>query len=321
MTSSMPILKPRGLEKGDGIAFVSPAGVPDPERIQRAADHLNNLGYRVIQNRDLGQRRGYLAGDDMQRADELMQAFVDEDVRAIFATRGGYGSVRLLDRLDWDVIRSHPKIVVGFSDITVLHHALWQKCGLITFHGPHPNDGFGHPRGLPAMADEAFWTGLRADRQSDDGYEMRVPPQGGPTVDDKGEVATGRLLGGNLALACSLMGTPFQVNYQNAILFLEDVGEPPYRVDRMFAQLQIAGILRKIAGVLFGQFTDCDAPDERSLGIDQVVQDYFGDIQKPMIRDFPAGHVQDNCLLPLGAKVEMNTHLPTLRVAERTVTT
>ena len=327
MNNERPPITPPGLCPGDAIAFVSPAGVPDPQRIGRARQHLEGLGYRVIQYRDVSHRRGYLAGDDKARAEELMRAFADPDAKAIFATRGGYGCVRLLDRLDYGLIRSHPKILVGFSDITALHAALWKKCGLVTFHGPHPNDGFGHPDGLSAAATQSFWQALSADQQSDDGYELSLsvesgdaPPLHQNPLSAVPGMATGRLLGGNLALVCSLLGTPFELDYTKCVLFLEDIDEPPYRIDRFLAQLKLAGKFQELNGIVLGQFTNCNAGNPaQSLSYEEVLSDYLGSFARPRLSGFPAGHVRENHLLPFGATVEVDTKHRRLRVLQRTV--
>jgi muramoyltetrapeptide carboxypeptidase len=326
---------PRALRPGDTIAFVAPAGELDEERMARARSRLEARGYRVVQREDLFAREGYLAGSDDRRAEELMAAFRDPDVAAIFPGTGGYGTMRILDRLDYGFIRAHPKMVVGFSDITALHAALNRHAGLVTFHSPNPMWGLGSPEGLAQLAERSFFRAVEggADPWLFDAAGVAAPPaapaegrgdEAGPTpapLNSWGRgKARGRLVGGNLSLISALEGTPYAVDTRDAILVVEDVREAPYRIDRMLRQLTLAGKLAQLRGAVLGQFTrNYDREDEQKRDdprytVDGVLRQYFADAGIPVLVSFPLGHVRENLTLPLGALAEIDADAVTLTV-------
>lgn len=320
-------LRPAALAPGDTIAFVAPAGRLDRTRMQRARSRLEALGFRVRVPDDLYRARGYLAGDDETRAAELMAAFADPEVKAIFPGTGGYGTTRILDRLDYDLIRKNPKILVGFSDITALHLAIGKKTGLITFHSPNPMYGLGSEGNLKPFSAACFWRALLRDRYYaadgrplSPGYAYTLPAGVEPTRVLAPGVARGRLTGGNLSLVVALMGTPYEIETAGRVLFLEDVGERPYRIDRYLSQLRLAGKLDKPAAILLGQFADC-APqkDEDSLTLEEVFDDYFAHLGVPVIANFPTGHAPHNATLPFGAMVEIDANRNRVAVLENPV--
>ncbi len=315
---------PRALESGDTIALIAPASVPDQARVERAVGRLEERGFQVKRFGDIYRRRGYLAGDDGTRAAELMAAFADPEVAAIFPARGGTGVTRLLDQLDYAVIRKHPKILAGFSDITALHLAVQSQTGLVTFHSPHPMDGLGMPDGFTDLSARTFWRTLLAESYAEAGsapWEVLADDaerEGLSTLCPG--AAEGRLVGGNLALVCSVLGTPYEIETAGNILLLEDVGERPYRIDRFLSQLRLAGKLDVLNGVVLGQFTDCTAePDKPSLTMDEVFADYFSDLGIPVLENFPTGHTPDNATLPLGSLVELDADNRRLTILENPV--
>ncbi len=318
----MQPIYPKALHKSDTIALVAPASPVKRRRIELAVERLEALGFKIKLYGDLYRQHGYLAGDDAARADELMAAFADPDVAAVFPARGGTGVTRLLDLLDYNVIRRHPKIVVGFSDVTALHLALQSQTGLVTFHGPHPMDGIGMPDGLSELTARTYWQALLADEYaSDTGYEVPLTDQERETIVTMfpGK-ATGRLVGGNLALVVALMGTPYEIETNENILLLEDVNEQPYRIDRCLSQLKLAGKLDTLAGVLLGQFTKCEAPpDASSLTLEDIFRGYFGELGIPVLQNFPTGHCRDNATLPLNVDVELDADERTVKVLENPV--
>lgn len=316
---------PPALKPGDTIAIVMPAGKVDPERIERARRRLVQAGFAVRLPADLTRGHGYLAGADQVRAAELMAALADDGVQAVFPARGGYGVTRILPLLDYDQIRAHPKILTGFSDITALHLAVQKKTGLVTFHSPNPMDGLGLPDGLDSVSARTFWRALGAQHYPRPGGPGRragyVMPLGEAERAALGTlgpgVGRGRLTGGNLSLVCALLGTPFEMESRGRVLFLEEVDERPYRIDRFFCQLRLAGKLDGLAGVLLGHFTRCEPqPDEASLSLDQVLRDYVADLGVPVITGFPTGHHRTNVTLPLGAMVELDADRRRLTVLE-----
>jgi muramoyltetrapeptide carboxypeptidase len=312
---------PEGLRPGDTIMFVAPAGPLDQERMERAQKRLQALGFQVRVPDDLYRKRGYLAGSDEMRAAELMAAFSDPEVKGVFPGTGGYGVSRMLDHLDYDVIKANPKIVIGFSDITALHLALAAKTNLITFHSPVPMWGLGSPDNLSEFSARYFWRSLRADQNLDEqGFAYEAPAPSSPLVQFRPGEAQGPLIGGNLSLIVALMGTPYEIDTKGAVLFVEDVGEAPYRIDRYLSQLQLAGKLDDPAAVLLGQFTKCGAEKGKSsLTLDEVFEDYFGNAPYPVIKNFPVGHHKWNATLPIGAMVKVNADTVCVRLLENPV--
>lgn len=322
------MIAPPALRTGDVIGLVAPAGVVNHEQLERARQRMTTLGFHLRTYGDLGRKRGYLAGDDATRAAELMGAFRDPQTRAVFAVRGGYGCIRIVDRLDYAALAHTPKIFAGFSDNTVLHAALQKKCGWITFHSPNLCDGVGAEQGMSQLTEQTYWQALGRDvigsEERDlagEGYAIRLTDAAASRVKTiVPGLGSGRLVGGNLALVCSLLGTPYEVDTTDCVLFLEDQNEPPYRVDRFLSQLRLAGQLENLAGVLLGDFANCEPdPQTPSLTIAEVIDDFFGGFAVPVLAGFPSGHDRDNVTLPLGARVALNAVECGLRVLENPV--
>jgi muramoyltetrapeptide carboxypeptidase len=313
-------IRPRALQPGDTIAIVAPAGYLDEPRVLLAKQRLEEHGYHVVFETDVFRQRGYLAGRDERRAGELMAAFLNPEIDAIFPGTGNYGSTRILNDLDYDVIRANPKIFIGFSDITGLHLAIYEKANLVTFHSPNPMWGLGSEAGLHPLAERYFWRALRQDGQSDAngaGYVIEVDAERDAIRTITPGRAQGRLIGGNLTLINTLMGTPFEIDTQGKILFIEDIGERPYRIDRYLSQLRLAGKLQPLAGVVIGRFRDCEEdPDKPSLTLPEIFDEYFADLGIPVIADYPVGHVRQNVTLPIGALAELDADAQTLRILE-----
>jgi muramoyltetrapeptide carboxypeptidase len=314
-----PMLWPKALEPGDTILFVAPAGPLDPARMARARARLEARGYRVVQRDDLFAEEGYLAGSDERRAAELMGGFLDPEVDAIFPGTGGYGTMRILDRLDYAAIRAHPKLVIGFSDLTALHAALNRWAGLVTFHSPSPMWGLGSEEEWNPFTAESFF---RAIEQSSNGrgYRVEIPADAAPAVGLGRGKARGRLVGGNLSLISALEGTPFAIDTRGAILLIEDLREAPYRVDRMLRQLRLAGKLQRLKGAILGQFTlnydreDEAKKDDPRYTVDGVLRQYFAEAGIPVVMNFPVGHHVLNATLPLGADVEVDADAVSVRI-------
>jgi len=322
MANTMQPIIPKALRTGDTIALVAPASPVKRRRIEVAIERLEAKGFHIKLYGDLCRQHGYLAGDDATRAEELMAAFTDPEVAAIFPARGGTGVTRLLDLLDYNVIRRHPKIIAGFSDITALHLALHSQTGLVTFHSPHPMDGIGVPNGLSDLSARTYWRAFLEDEYSDkNGYDVPLTGQERePIVTMYSGKATGRIVGGNLALVVALMGTPYEIDTTGNILLLEDINEQPYRIDRSLSQLKLAGKLDVLAGVLLGQFTKCEAsPNDASLTLDEIFHSYFGELDIPVLQNFPTGHCRDNVTLPLNVDVEIDADERKVKVLENPV--
>ncbi len=327
------VTKPKALEPGDTIMFVAPAGELIEDRVMLARQRLEAMGFNVVLPDGLFRRTAYLAGPDEVRAAELMAAFTDPDVDAVFPGTGGYGATRILDLLDFDSIAANPKVFIGFSDITALHQAIHQRTGLVTFHSPNPQWGLGSDNGFHPLAEKYFWRTLLASSYEQDGkrgeegkgfaYEF-----GG--YEDVAELetiapgkATGRMIGGNLSLLAATMGTPFEIETEGRVLFMEDVREAPYRVDRMLQQLESAGKLDNLAGAVIGYFTRAEPDDDEgkdTWDVDDVIRQYFADRNYPVLGRVPVGHVRWNTTFPVGGLVEVDADAKTLRLVEDPVT-
>jgi len=299
----LPIIKPPRLNPGDLIGVVSPAGPVDESELKPDLDLLMASGFAVREAPHLYDRHDYLAGDDDARLSDLHAMFLDRHIRAIFCARGGYGSLRLLDSIDYDLIREHPKIIVGYSDITALLMAIYKKTGLITFHGPMV-------RGLSAVSDSSVESLLQIVSSAQP--VSFSPMEGKPFISGKVE---GPLMGGNLSLICHLIGTDFFPSFDGCILLIEDRGEPLYRIDRMLTHLALAGKLKGIAGLIGGDFVDCGDMS----AIEDLLHALASDMKIPLITGFPAGHGLKNLALPLGMPAQLDTDLMTLSTLESCV--
>jgi muramoyltetrapeptide carboxypeptidase len=313
-------IRPRALKPGDTIAFVAPAAPAESRSMREYAAQLEKGGYRVIIPPGIEQRKdGYLAGTDEERADELNRMIRDPQVRAIFPVGGGYGLTRILDRIDYDALRKDPKIITGYSDLTALHLAVARQVRLITFHSPMPMHSLWKgDKPEHAFAAQSFRRAVFADqyREGESGYTIAVPSESKPVKLVDG-TARGRLLGGNLTLICSTLGTPYALQPKGAILLIEDTHEAPYRVDRMLSQLRLAGALDAVAGVVAGSFSPADHPDAKEL--DRVLRESLGKLKVPVLMKFPVGHTPLNATLPHGGLVELDADAGIVRVLENPV--
>ena len=311
--------KPPALLVGDTIAFCAPSGFLDSVRMSLAKTRLEEKGFYIVREDSIYRRWGYLAGTDAQRASELMSYFKDKSVRAIFPGTGGYGSTRILSMLDYNIIKSNPKIFIGFSDITALHIAFNQLANLITFHTPNPMYGLGSKKGLDPISELYFWSLLM--NSNDYTYEIPFDLYGDSLKVQTmvPGIASGKLVGGNLSLICSTMGSVYEAETRGSILFIEDVGEAPYRIDRYLSELKLAGKLDLVNGIIIGRFSrrETEAPDRSTdFKMHQVFQQYFSIMKVPVIFNFPSGHGSKNVSLPLGCIVEINTDYETFKVLE-----
>jgi muramoyltetrapeptide carboxypeptidase len=308
----MKILKPPALKKGDVIGIVSPASSPDDfTRIEQGVKYLESLGYRVKLGKHIFKRYGYLSSTDDERADDLNEMFADEKVKAIICVRGGYGTPRLLDKVDYNLIKKKPKIFVGYSDITALQLAIFKKTGLVTFSGPMlAVDIYSN---FDSFAEDFFWRILTSRERK---LEIKNP-NGVELNTLKSGKATGTLLGGNLSLIASIMGTKYQPSFNGSVLVIEDIGEEPYRIDRYLSQLKNSGVLYKINACILGQFTDCAPKEpEKSLTLEQIFNDYLGNLRIPVISNLSYGHIPQKLTLPLGARVRVDAKRQKITIIE-----
>ena len=312
----MTKIKPPRLHKGDTIGLIAPASAPSSEeKIQKGVSYLERLGYRVKHGENIRKIHGYLAGTDEERASDFNNMIRDKNVKAIFTIRGGYGTPRLLQMLDYRALKQNPKIIVGYSDITALQLAIFKKVGLVTFSGPMT--GVEMWNGIDTYTEEHFWRLLTSTKK----IGALENPHDEPLKILKHGKARGLLLGGNLSLLACVMGTPFLPALRDSILFLEDVEEFPYRVDRMLAQLLNAGVLRSLAALVFGKFTDCvpSNPNDPHLTIEQIQQEFTQKIECPVAANFQYGHIPRKLTLPLGLQATLDTKHNRIEILESAV--
>jgi len=304
------VIKPAKLRAGDTVGVIAPASCGDYEKLLAAVRFLEGLGLHVKLGDAVNQRRGYLAGTDQERADDLHQMFADPQVKAIFCARGGYGTGRIADMLDYELIRANPKIFWGYSDITFLHTAFFQKAGLVTFHGPMMTSDVAS-EDVDPLTLQTFQQLLHPQTLR---YDETVSPL---SVIVEGE-ASGRIVGGNLTLLVSTLGTSYELDTRDKLLFIEEIEEEPYRIDRMLNQLRMAGKLDEAAGIVVGDFQDCEPKKrkEASLTLAEVFDDYFKPLSQPVISGFRIGHCTPNLAIPIGALGRINTNKKTFTIEE-----
>jgi muramoyltetrapeptide carboxypeptidase len=307
--------KPTRLKHGDLIGIVSPASrIVDPTRIEKGVAYLERQGYRTVLGKNILHTYGYLAGTDEERIADLHEMFVHPEVKAIMCIRGGYGTPRLLSLINYRLVARHPKIFVGYSDITSLQLALWKKCGLVSFQGPMVGVDLADP--LDTYTEELFWRLLTSPKKAG-----QVIPSGEPVSVVRSGKASGRLLGGNLAHLVAIMGTVHQPSLKDSLLFVEDIGEEPYRIDRMLTQLRHAKVLDQARAILGGQFTDCGPkdPEKPSLSIETIFQEIGGMISKPILAGIPFGHEARKMTIPMGIRGRVDADAHTLEFLEGAV--
>jgi muramoyltetrapeptide carboxypeptidase len=294
------VLTPHSLFPGARVALVAPSGPVPPERLEPAVKAVEALGLIPVLFESCRSTHGYFAGSDKLRADDINTAFADKSIDGILCIRGGYGAQRLMNQIDFDLIRRNPKYFGGYSDITALHIMINQYCGMVTYHTPMPSTE------LYGGIDEYTLESLRKVLFGEKFGELKIPADI-PVKTLVDGCACGVLTGGNLSLVSSSLGTPYEIDTRNRILFLEDVDEEPYRVDRMLCQLKNAGKFKDCAGILLGYYTHCAAEHpESSLTLEQVFEELIVTAHKPALMNLACGHSLPSMSLPLGKKVQMN---------------
>ncbi len=299
---------PRALAAGDLIGLIAPSGgVKDPGQVEKAVAVLTRMGFAVKVGESCRANYGYLAGGDKLRASDVNAFFADDAICGIVCMKGGYGTPRILDALDYGLVARNPKVFVGYSDITAIHLALNQRCSLVTFHGPMgvsdvllEGEGYSTRSWLSALT--STWPLGRMDN----------PPGSEPPAVLVAGKARGRLVGGNLSLVAATMGTPWEIDARGKILFFEDIGERPYRVDRMLTQLRLAGKFEECAGVILGDWKDCGPEEGKpSLSLQEIFRDVIAPAAKaggkPVIMGVKAGHCSPSMTLPFGILAELDT--------------
>jgi muramoyltetrapeptide carboxypeptidase len=295
----MKIIKPPRLRRGDVIGICAPASPPESrEKLEKGIRYLERLGYGVELGANAYRKNGYLAGTDEQRAADINNFFADKKIKAIFTIRGGYGSQRILPLLNYSLIKRNPKILVGYSDITALHCALFAHCGLVTFSGPMvAAEMSGNFHG---KTEERFWRDVTSTKPP----TPLVGKRTFPALSHRKTVSTGRLMGGNLSLLSSLVGSAHFPRQNDIIYLIEEIDERPYRIDRMLQQLHSAKIFQAAAGIALGDFRTCiPAKGKSSLSIQEIFLNTFCQYNFPIVSGFSYGHIRNSLSFPIGVRV------------------
>lgn len=291
------MIKPKALKKGDTIGIIAPSSPEDKEKLHDSTKILEGLGFKVVHGRSCYENYGYLAGDDELRAFDINTMFRNPKIDAIFCMRGGYGSIRILDLIDYNVIHKNPKIFMGYSDITALHIAIVQKTNLVTFHGPMLTSDFLSP-GFESYTKASM---LKALTRPIPLGKIESPIEETKSTMLKPGNAQGEIIGGNLSLLVSTLGTPYEIDTRGKILLIEETGEEPYKIDRMLTQLRLSGKLYDVEGIALCQFTNCEPSDStKSFSLDEMFKEVFSFFKKPIIKNVYTGHGESMATIPLG---------------------
>lgn len=291
---------PKSLKEGDTIGIIAPAGDLRGYTMQEIKESVESYGYKVKIGRSCYlSYRGYLAGQDEIRASDLENMFLDDRVDAVMCLRGGYGCSRILNMIDYDIISTHPKIFIGFSDITVLHIAFNQKCNLVTYHGIMANKA--------SVWDEFSYNSLIEALNFKD--ELWINNPSNISIESLyNGVATGQIVGGNLSMVVSTLGTEYEIDTKGKILFIEEVGEYIYRVDRLLNHLELANKFRDCAGIIFGDFIDCRKSTPNDCDIIELLKEIANKHEKPTVYNLKSGHCTPMVTFPLGLKCTIKSN-------------
>ncbi|MDR5586724.1 MULTISPECIES: LD-carboxypeptidase [Clostridium] len=303
--------RPKPLKKGDKIALVGLSSPTTEERLELSIKAMRELGFEVVVGESCKAHYGYLSGSDDMRANDLNTMFSDKSISGIFAIRGGYGSTRILDKLDYNMIKKNAKVFSGYSDVTAIHNVINKRCNFITFHAPMPATEM--YKGLDKYTEYYFKKSI-----------FTLKPLGKLRNIESTEIKTlfegeaeGRLVGGNLSVICSTLGTDYEIDTKGKILFLEEIDEYPYKIDRMIMQLKQCNKLKDASGIILGKWTDCLPPKGReSLSLMQIFEELIASEGKPALYDVYCGHCLPTLTLPLGAKIKINADNQEINILE-----
>lgn len=311
------LIKPARLQTGQRVGLITPASIVSDEKMEKAVNQLESWGLKVQLGRHVRQTYGSMAGSDAERLEDLHHMFTDNTIDAIWCARGGYGCTRLLADIDYSLIRKSPKILIGYSDITALHCAIQRQAGLVTFHGPVAASEYPEytleqvEKTLFEPEDEHVINLAEANitrGKKENAYACRVINPG---------TVTGPLTGGNLSLLASLAGTAYAPNIKGRIVFIEDIGESPYRIDRMLTTLRQAWPMEQAAAIVLGIFHNCEADEgSHSLSLQETITDRLADLSIPIISGFSFGHIDHQCTFPMGINARLDTTAKTLTLLE-----
>jgi muramoyltetrapeptide carboxypeptidase len=291
------MIKPGVLKYGDVIGVVAPSGPPREKELAMGVERLEKLGFKVRLGYHISKRWRHLSAEDSQRVEDLHRFFSDPGIRAIVCARGGSGAARLIPHLDFSIIKANPKIFVGSSDVTTLLLCLTQTCGIVAFHGPMVAPNFG--KKPAALTDDFF---LKLLTQQEPAGQMDIA---GVKILKTG-TAEGALTGGCLTILSLGLGTPHAVKTRGSILFLEDIDEAPYKIDRMLTHLKQASCFKNVRGIVFGKMVNCQPKPDEGYTLEDVILDVLSDFRGPILYGFPSGHGEENVTLPFGVKVRIS---------------
>lgn len=309
------MIKPKGLKIGDTIGVVAPASPTTIDRVEKAYEKLIEMGFKVIMGESCYSNYGYLAGTDDVRAEDLNKMFKNQEIDGIICLRGGYGTPRILDLLDYDLIKNNPKVFIGYSDITALHIAFNKLSTLVTFHGPMvSSDLIGE---FSEFSKKSLYNSI---------LEGKFQPVIKDPLDEitiiNGGKAEGAIIGGNLSLITSTIGTPYEIDSKGKILFIEEIGEEPYRIDRMLTQLRLSKKLEEAEGIILGDFNNCVAESSEyddSLTLEEVIDQIIKPLGKATIFNFKAGHCEPTVTIPFGVKAKLDADNKVLTLLEKPI--
>jgi len=296
--SEIPIktILPERIAPGDAIGIIAPASPFDKTQLLKGISIIEQLGFQCVFSKDIFKSVGYLAGSDFHRAELFHSVFADNSIKAVWCARGGYGSLRILSLIDYNVIRSHPKIFIGSSDVSALLNTIHSRCNIVTYHGPM----------IASLSDASDITIQSLSDVLFASQVLSIHPKN-PLVIKTGK-ASGIVSGGNLTTLCHLVGTPYQPDFSKHLLLLEDTGEAPYRIDRMLTQMKVAGLFSNIAGIILGSFLNCGNMHD----VISIFDDIFSDTNVPILAGFDVGHGEPNLMIPIGVAANLDTDSLTL---------
>lgn len=302
------MIKLNHIPHGGTIGVVSPASPSDPEFIDEKIASFENLGFNIKKGKHIYKKCGYLAGNDIERAEDIMDMFIDPSVDAIVCFRGGYGSIRVVPYLNMKAIKNHPKPFCGYSDITLLLNYISNKCDFTTFHSPMINSDFDD-----LITKENFINILTTSNR-DFSYDLNKLNH--IEVINKKDFS-GHLVGGNLSMICSTIGTPYEINFKNSIILIEEINENPYVIDRLLSQMICSNKFKDCRGIILGHFTDCVLSDySKSFTLDDTIIQKLHSLNIPIIKNFPSGHSYPNITLPIGCKLSYDSKNSFLTISE-----
>lgn len=304
------IIKPKALREGDRVAVISPTTWADIDAVNKGEQRIRAMGLEPVMFSTCYSKHGYLSAPDEKRAEDVNNAFADESIKGIVCLRGGYGTMRILNLLDYDMIRKNPKIFMGYSDITGLHVAFNRICRMVTYHGPMALSSFAKVKGNKVKFEKYTYESLRKNLFTNEAPGLVENPKGEAMESLVGGKAEGEIIGGNLSLLAATLGSPYEVDAKGKILFIEDIGEPLYKIDRMLTSLALAGKFKDCAGVILGTWIDClqQGSDEEDTDshLKEVFKEIIAPFSKPVIANFKAGHNFPQPTLAFGTKVIMD---------------